>query len=62
MSTAAGNAGELKNQQNVATHPGLADKSYGNIMPGSFLLFLVPLLSQDIQSLEEAARTEGMQI
>ena len=42
-STAADKVGKLKNQHNVATHSGLAEQSYVNVMHGG-ILFLVLLL------------------
>ena len=44
ISTAADNAGKQKTSHNMATHPGLAEQSDGNMMPGGFLLLLLLLL------------------
>ena len=44
MSTAADDAGKLENSHNVATHPGLVEQSYGNMVPGGILLLLLLLL------------------
>ena len=44
MSRAADNVGKLKNSGAVATHPGLAEQSSGNIMHGGILPFVFLLL------------------
>ena len=44
MSTAADKVGKLKNSRDVATHPGLAEQSHGNVMHGGILLLVLLLL------------------